>query len=93
MPELICTVVLKPATDVPGMWVAHCLDVDVVTTGRTADHALEMIREAVSMVVADDSGEGLDPLSRRAPQEFWDEAKRLRGAGGTVKVVRLTVGE
>ena len=66
-------VFVRPADDVAGQWVAHCLEFDVVTQGNSLAHALEMVVEAVSMVVADDLDAGRDPLARRAPPPCWDE--------------------
>jgi len=66
-------VVAKPAEDVPGEWVAHCLEFDVVTQGRNARHAFEMASEAVAMVISDDLKASRDPSLRRAPKSFWDE--------------------
>ena len=61
-----------PAEDVPGIWVAHCLDFDVVSQGTSLSDAMGMIREAVELTVIDDLGRGLDPHLRRAPKEEWD---------------------
>lgn len=71
-------IVIRPAADLPGKWIAHCLDVDVVTYGDSLTHAISMAKEAVEMVFVDDLGAGHEPLERRAPKEFWDEMwKRL----------------
>lgn len=64
---------LVPAPDVPGEWVAHCLDFDVVTQGHGLFHAMTMAHEAVAMVVLDDLEHGHDPTTRRAPKVFWNE--------------------
>jgi predicted RNase H-like HicB family nuclease len=65
-------ILIERAADVPGEWVAHCLDFDVVTQGRSLQHAFEMLKESVAMVVADDLKVGRDPLDRRAPKAEWD---------------------
>ncbi|HEY3356081.1 MAG TPA: hypothetical protein VGQ83_22705 [Polyangia bacterium] len=57
--------------DVPGEWTAHCLELDVVSQGTSVKHAVMMLFEACSMVLADDLGANRDPLERRAPDEFW----------------------
>jgi predicted RNase H-like HicB family nuclease len=64
--------VFKRADDVPGEWVGHCLDLDVVTQGTSLEHALSMLGEACFMTVCDDVQSGQDPLNRRAPQSCWD---------------------
>lgn len=47
-----------------GQWEAYCPEVDVVTLGNTRDHALEMLREAVAIVVEDDLSARRDPWDR-----------------------------
>jgi len=54
------------AEDVPGCWVAHCLDFDIMSIGDSPQHALEMVREAVGLALADDLNHGRDPHERRA---------------------------
>ena len=63
--EYDCTITISPANDLPGTWVAHCLEFDVVTQGNTPEHAVQMIYEAVSMVIEDDLERGADPNERR----------------------------
>jgi predicted RNase H-like HicB family nuclease len=65
---------IERAEDVPGEWVAHCLDFDVVMQGSSLRHAFDAVKEAVEMVVIDDLERGADPRARRAPDEYW---KRL----------------
>ncbi len=83
--EYDCSVTISPADDVPGTWVAHCLEFDVVTQGDTPEHALQMIYEAVSMVVCDDLERGADPNERRAPDSEWALLSRIREDGGPVQ--------
>ena len=64
--------VFKRAEDVPGEWVGHCLDLDVVTQGTSLEHALSMLGEACLMTVCDDIRSQREPLDRRAPQSYWD---------------------
>lgn len=67
-----------PAPDVAGQWTAHCLDWDLVTQGDSEEHAWEMLREAVEMVVANDQEHGRNPFDRkRAPQKYWEQAQRV----------------
>ena len=62
-----------PATDLPGVWVGHCLDLDLVTQGPSENDALLALREAIDLVYEWDKENGLDPLLCRkpAPQEEW----------------------
>lgn len=62
-------------------WVAHCLDFDVCTQGRSLDHAIAMLAEAVLMTWLDDYTHGLSAEDRRAPREYWDEAEHVRRHG------------
>jgi hypothetical protein len=55
----------------PDTWVAHCLDLDVVTYGSSLDDALRMGIEAAQMALSDDLAAGLDSRRRRAPEEDW----------------------
>lgn len=70
-------IVIHPAEDVPGTWLAHCLDLDVMSLGRSVDHALQMIREAMEIVIVSDLERGADPLDRRAPDEYWEAKEKI----------------
>ena len=65
--------VIRKADDVLGEWTAHCLELDVVTQGRSIDHAVEMLFEACMMVLAEDIENRRDWSERRAPEEHWIE--------------------
>lgn len=73
-----CWAQISPAEDVPGEWVAHCLNLDVASQGSTPEHASQMIREACAMVVEEDLRSGIDPLSHEAPVDEWDAFHVLR---------------
>jgi predicted RNase H-like HicB family nuclease len=64
-----CTLpsVVTRATDVPGAWVAECVPLGVITQGDSLQHAIEMLVEAVDIVVDDDLERGVDPLQTRKP--------------------------
>ncbi len=79
-------VMLGPCESVPGEWYAHCLDMDLVTQGRSLQHAFEMAIEACGTVLAEETAAGLDPLRRRAPQESWDELFSLLGQGARMSL-------
>ena len=51
------------AEDTDG-WVSYCPDFDVMTMGDSPDHALDMLAEAVTMVIQDDIRHGRDPHRR-----------------------------
>jgi hypothetical protein len=64
-------ILIERAADLPGEWVAHCLDFDVVTQGSSMHQAFEMVLDAVRMVVEEDVASGREPMERRAPKECW----------------------
>jgi predicted RNase H-like HicB family nuclease len=76
--------VLRRADDVPGEWVGHCLELDVVTQGNSLHNALNMLGEACFMTLGDDVSSGKDPLDRRAPQSCWDHMFNIAAHGMTV---------
>jgi hypothetical protein len=76
--------VFRRAKDVPGEWVGHCLDLDVVTQGTSLQHTMRMLGEACAMIVCDDVQAGRDPLDRRAPQAHWDCMFNMVAHGQTV---------
>lgn len=41
---------LYPAPDVPGQWIAEIEELDLVTQGNDAAHALEMLADALRIV-------------------------------------------
>lgn len=70
-------ITIRRAQDLPGEWIAHCLDFDVVMQGRDPQHAFEMVKEGVGMVVIDDLEAGRDPRKRRAPEEYWEQLSAI----------------
>lgn len=65
------------AEDLPGEWIAHCLDLDVVTQGEPLLDALESIVDSVSTVLK----EGDLSLYKRAPAEDWAVLTRTMEEG------------
>lgn len=78
-------VLVTPAEDVPGEWVGHCLDLDVVSQGVSSESALEATKEAVLMVLRDALGEDRHPMEgrRRAPQGYWNQLSLVLRDGVT----------
>jgi predicted RNase H-like HicB family nuclease len=76
-----CWAIIQPAEDIPGQWVAHCLDLDVVTFGSSIEQALKLLREATAMTICDDLNRGADPAERQAPQELWTPLYRILREG------------
>lgn len=79
-------VVVEPAEEIPGVWVAHCLDFDVISQGNNPKLAIEAVNEAVAMTVVNDLCEGLDPEDRRAPDEYWEQLAHVLKNGKLVKL-------
>lgn len=77
-------VVFKPAEDIAGHWVGHCLSLDVVTSGTSLAHAMGMLVDAVGMTLEEDLDQGRDPHARKAPQNFWDDLSRIIKEGRPV---------
>jgi hypothetical protein len=62
------------AEDDPRAWVAHCLDLDVITWGYSVPETLHLAHEAIMITVVDELAGGHDDWSdRRAPKEMWDD--------------------
>lgn len=70
---IVTHILIHEAEDIPGCWVGHCLDFDIISQGSHPEHAKEMVEEATIMTILDDLGHGLDPFQRnRASQEDWE---------------------
>jgi len=69
---------IYPAEDVPGQWIAHCLDFGVVTQGNDPVHAAYMLLDALTLVLSDDVLSGKNPHRRRASAEEWAEFEALK---------------
>jgi hypothetical protein len=69
--------VARAAPDVPGQWIAHCLDLDIVTQGESFKEAMMSICEAVDMALEEGAPEGYS----RAPEKFWELFKRISETG------------
>ncbi len=61
------------------MWVAHCLELDVVATSDTEEGAVtdiaDLIRAQVSYAISHDN---LEYLYHPAPSEVWEEFLRCK---------------
>lgn len=66
--------VIYPAPDVPGTWISHCLELDIMSLGNSAPHALDMLAEAIQLTAAENIKDGRPPLHfRSAPADVWDQ--------------------
>jgi hypothetical protein len=73
---------VQRAADVEGQWVSHCLDIDVVTQGTSLKHAIDMLCEAVTIVVRESD------LSRHtaAPPEDWELLFSVQKTGDRLSI-------
>ncbi|MGE0547639.1 MAG: type II toxin-antitoxin system HicB family antitoxin [Kofleriaceae bacterium] len=88
-----CWMLIEPAEDIPGVWVSHCLNFDVIAQGNDPIEARNHLREAVQMAVLDDLVHGLDPLDRIAPEADWDRLERVVNNGSPVKLDAIDPGQ
>ena len=73
--EFPLRVVLYPAPDLKGQWIAHGLETDLVTQGDSAEHALAMMADALQALSTNQSVRRRPALQLRpAPKEVWDLA-------------------
>jgi predicted RNase H-like HicB family nuclease len=73
--EFPLRVVLYPAPDLEGQWIAHGLETDVVTQGDSAEHALAMMADALQTLTTYQAVRRRPTLRLRpAPKEIWDLA-------------------
>ncbi len=76
--EFPLRVLIYPAPDVEGQWIAHGLETDIVTQGDSPDHALEMMGDALKTTIDFVTrhrllgSRGLPFALRPAPREVWD---------------------
>lgn len=76
--------VFTPSKQVPGEWVGHCLELDVVSQGTSLKHAMSMLSEACALVVVDDLAKGFEPMSRRAPEKDFEFLTKMQTSGERV---------
>lgn len=61
-----------------GEWVAHCLDLDIVSTGATAAAAMDALVEALSLQLTyARENDNYDHLVRPAPLEAWQKLAEI----------------
>jgi len=70
------TVLVEASGEIVGEWVAHVLELDVVTQGRSVEHALAMAEEAAGIVLSESAAP-----RRRAPEAEWERAYALMREG------------
>jgi len=88
--EFPLRIVIYPAPDLEGQWIAHCLETDVVTQGNSADHAFQMMAEALEAISKFNLSHGRFPVALTpAPKEIW-ELFDIEKPGGIVANVAVS---
>lgn len=73
--EFPLRVVLYPAPDLAGQWIAHGLQTDIVSQGDSAEHALAMMADALQTLTIYQTVRRRPFLQLRpAPRAVWDLA-------------------
>lgn len=76
---------VKPADDAPGRWLAYCLDVNLVSEGHSVEEALKSLQDVLSIAFLDDCKRGQNPLTRNAAApRFWKFFSLIRQTGHKV---------
>ena len=76
--HLTFSVLVERAEDVPGLWVAHCLDNDVISTGMSPAEAMDMVNRALVDTFLDDLVHRFDFSDRKgAPNACWDKFRHI----------------
>jgi hypothetical protein len=76
------SLLLYPAKDLLGQWIAHCLNWDLVSQGSSPSDATRMLAEAIVIAIEEDGAAGLDPDERKpAPSELWQRFQRVMFEG------------
>ena len=83
-------VIVEPAEDIPGVWVGHWLELDVISQGDSPQGAIDAVAEAAAMTVVDDLQRNADLSERRAPSEFWERLAHVLKHGDQVKIADVS---
>jgi len=74
------------------LWVAHCLDFDLATSGKTEDEAWKRLLKVVKMHVEHCFTHRPDGLELRASQDQWDLFDRLvRNRKGPIRTEKISL--
>lgn len=65
-------VLVTPAEDMSGSWIARVLDLGLTTQADSLDEAFEMAQDALQVAIVSDLAKGLDPFDRKpSAREHW----------------------
>lgn len=72
-----------PAPDMPGEWLTHSLDLDIIAQGSSPQAAFQSLEESILEMIAFRLSRGLRPVEwNSAPDDVWVLAEKA--AGGVV---------
>jgi len=75
-PRLAFNVLVKPED---GLWVAHCLELDIVATGDSPNASVEDIRDLILCQVSNAiANKNMEYLYHPAPAKIWEEYGRAQ---------------
>lgn len=69
--------IFEPSQDLPEKWVAHCLDLDVVTYGNSIVDARRMVLEACKIVIEENEKASRNS-SLRGSNDHWIKLNHLK---------------
>lgn len=71
-------VLITPAEDMHGSWIARVLDLGLTTQADSLEEAFEMVKDALRVAIISDVEKGLDPFDRKpSAREHWKVLDRL----------------
>jgi hypothetical protein len=69
-----------PAPDMPGEWLTHSLDLDIIAQGASAQAAFESLEKSILEMIAFRLSRGLHPVEwNSAPDDIWILAEKAAG--------------
>ena len=68
-------VLVYPAPDIEGQWIAHCLELDMIAQGDSNEDARAVLDDQFRVLLEYNLEHGLVPIQvRPAPPEIWEAA-------------------
>jgi hypothetical protein len=68
-------VLVYPAPDIAGQWIAHCLELDMIAQGDSSEDARAVLDDQFRVLLEYNLEHGLVPIQvRPAPPEIWEAA-------------------
>lgn len=87
-------VVVYPAPDLPGQWIAHFLEFDLIAQGDTKEEAADRVHDAFQVTVLHNLEYGLVPFQARfAPRGAWEAAGLKMPDAVEIKYTHRTTAE